>query len=102
MLSQFKDDPNTTTDDYIAKAAANNDLISTISGSLVSITGAIFPVIIMLAPNIQDNVKIAALGGGAFTGGAGALIARQQPKALQQMESGRFKLQSQSSEEGEF
>ena len=102
MLSQFKDDPNTTTDDYIAKAAANNDLLSTISGSIVSITGAIFPVIIMLSPNISESVKIAALGGGVLTGGAGALIARQQPKTLQQIGSDRFKQQSQSSEEGEF
>lgn len=102
MISQFKNDPNTTTDDYIAKAAANSDLLSTISGSIVSMAGAIVPFIIMLTPGIPENVKIAALGGGVITGGAGAFIARQQPTALQQMGSDRFKQQSQSSDEGQF
>ena len=102
MISQFKDDPNTKTDDWLAKAAATNDLISTISGSIVSIAGALFPIIIMLIPNIPESVKIAAFGGGAITGGAGALIARQQPQSLQAMASDRIKQQSLSSEEGVF
>jgi hypothetical protein len=102
MISQFKNDPNTTTDDYIAKAAATNDLLSTVSGSIVSIAGAIVPFIIMFTPGIPESVKIAAIGGGMITGGAGALIARQQPQSLQQIASDRIKQQSQSSDEGQF
>jgi hypothetical protein len=102
MISQFKDDPNSKTDDYVAKAAANNDLLSTISGSIVSIAGAILPLIIMFNPGVPAEVKIAAIGGGMITGGAGALIARQQPQSLQQIASDRIKQQSQSSDEGQF
>lgn len=101
MISQFKKDPNTTTDEILAKAAAHNDLFSTISGSIVSIAGAILPMIIMFS-NAPENVKMAALAGGVVTGGAEAVIARQQPQCLQQIASERIKQQSQSSDEGQY
>ena len=101
MISQFKDDPNTKTDDILAISAATNDLVSTISGSIVSIAGVLLPAIIMFS-DAPQSVKIAAFGGGAFTGGAGALIARQQPQSLQAMASDRTKQQSLSSDEGVF
>ena len=52
--------------------------------------------------NAPENVKMAALAGGVVTGGAGAVIARQQPQSLQQIASERIKQQSQSSDEEQY
>ena len=98
----FKDDPNTQTDDYLAKAAAFNDLISTISGAMVAIVGAVAPVAIVISSNVEPNVKIAALTGGAITGGAGVVLGRQQPKALEDMAKDRLQQSAQSASAGEF
>ncbi len=95
----FKDDPNTQTDDYLAKAAAVNDLISTVAGAMVSVVSVLAPIIIVLTPNVPDSVKLAAVGGGAITGGAGVALGRQQPKSLQEMARERLQKQSQSSQE---
>jgi hypothetical protein len=92
----------TTKDDYLAKAAAFNDLISTVAGAMVSVVGVLAPLVIILNPNVVDSVKLAALGGGAITGGAGAFLGRQQPKSLEEMAKDRLQQQSQSSQEGEF
>lgn len=97
----FTDDPNTQTDDYLAKAAAANDLISTVAGAIVSIAGVLAPVIVVLNPNVSNEVKLAALGGGAIVGGAGAAISRQQPKSLEEIAKGRFQHSAETSQ-GEF
>lgn len=98
----FTDDPNTQTDDYLAKAAAVNDLISTIAGAMVSVVGVLAPIIVVLNPNVSDKVRLAALSGGAIAGGAGAAISRQQPKSLQEMAKDRFQHSAETSQEGEF
>ncbi|WP_019503836.1 hypothetical protein [Pleurocapsa sp. PCC 7319] len=98
----FKDDPNTQTDDYLAKAAAVNDRISTVAGAMVSIVGVLSPIAIILSPSVENNVKLASLGGGLITGGAGAFLGRQQPKSLEEMAKDRLQQHSQSSREGEF
>ena len=98
----FKNDSNTQTDDYLAKAAAFNDLISTVSGAMVAIVGVVAPLAIVLSPIVDTNVKLAALTGGAITGGAGAVLGRQQPKALEDMAKYRFQHSAETSQEGEF
>ena len=98
----FKDDPNTQTDDYLAKAAAFNDRISTVAGAIVSVVGALAPIVIILSPNVENNVKLASLGSGAIAGGAGAVLGRQQPKSLEEMAKDRLQQHSQFSQEGEF
>ncbi|MBD2254439.1 hypothetical protein [Nostoc parmelioides] len=101
MSYNFRDNPNTQTDDYLAKAAAINDLISTLTGGIVAVVSVLTPIIISFFPNVDSNVKLAAWTGVLGTG-AGAIIARQQPKSLQEMASDRLKQQSQSSEEEKF
>jgi hypothetical protein len=80
---QFKNDPTTETDDRLALLAARNDLISTLTGSIVSVIGALAPVVICFAP-IPTEVKIASWVGGGIVGGAGAAIARQSPLKVSQ------------------
>lgn len=96
----FKDDPNTQTDDYLAKAAAVNDLISTVAGAMVSVVGVLAPIVIVLNPNVGNEVKLAALSGGAIAGGVGAAISRQQPKALEDIAKERLQQSAQSVQEG--
>lgn len=98
----WRDDPNTTTDDFLVKSAALNDLISTVTGSLVAVIGAIAPIIVAVnGANgaIDTTTKVVSVLGAGIAGGAGTLIARQQPKSLQEMSKSRLKQKSQSTEE---
>ena len=96
----FEDAPNTQTDDYLAKAAVINDRISTVAGAIVSVVGALAPIVVILSNNVPGSVKLAAVGGGAIAGGAGVALGRQQPKFLEEMAKDRLQQQSQSSQEG--
>jgi hypothetical protein len=93
----FKNDPSTETDDRIALIAARNDFISTISGSLVSVLGALSPLVVSLVPGVPIEVRLTSWAGGSIIGGAGAAIARQSPlKVSQSISSARRSSQSVS------
>ncbi len=61
--------------------AIASDILSTLTGSFVSIVSCITPLVISFSDN-PIEVKIASMAGGGVGSFAGSMIARQQPTAL--------------------
>lgn len=64
-----------------SKWAIVSDVLSTFTGSLVSVVSCLTPIIICMSNN-PIEVKIAAMGAGSVGSFAGSMIARQQPTSL--------------------
>lgn len=69
---------DTKIDDAIALMETVADVASTLSGSLVALSGVAIPIIAMFAP-LSLEERLGAFGSGGLIGGAGAAIARQKP-----------------------
>lgn len=76
LVQNWKDDPNSTTDDYLAKRAIDAYMLDTKAGVLLGFASLLFALIIAVIPYVEKEVKLAAFGVGGFGEIAAAIISK--------------------------